>query len=235
MELYLQMKSESLLKITNLENNSNSGKLYTMITKKDYLISALIGFTTAVLLLIIFSFLNVFLPFNKTLLLLALPILWVLGMWMAGFLAKKIPFLAQFSKYAVAGFLSAAIDFAILNFMSYTTGITAGVIVGWINIPGFLVAVLNGYTWNRLWVFKEASATSNESFLHDFPKFFLVTSIGLVINSAFIILFTTYIPLFVPISNFLDDQQWLNLSKLLANAIVVVWNFAGYKFIVFKK
>ena len=132
--------------------------------------------------------------------------------------------------------MSAAIDFAVLNYVSYLTGITAGIVIGWVNVPGFLFAVINGYFWNKLWVFKLTTSdvdsnlsTSDVNIFADFPKFFAVTIGGLIINSVLIIVLTSYISL--PIK----PTLWLNIAKFLANAAVLLWNFTGFKFIVFKK
>ena len=111
-----------------------------MITKKDYLIGAGAGFLTGALFLVILWFLAVSFPYQAIFALVFIPALWAFGVWLGGFLARRIPFFAQFGKYSAAGFLSAAIDFAVLNYVSYLTGITAGIVIGWVNVPGFLFA-----------------------------------------------------------------------------------------------
>ena len=160
-----------------------------------------------------------------------IPILWAAGVWFGDFLGARVkPFFSQFGRYAAAGFLSTAIDFSVLNFTSYLSGITAGVIVGWVNAPGFLFAVVNGYLWNKLWVFKDYD---KEGLFHDFPKFFVVGIGGLIINSVLIIALTTYAP--VSIIAAVGPSKWLNVAKFIANIAVLIWNFLGFKFIVFKK
>src|SRR3989344_9652284 len=171
-----------------------------MITKKDYLIGAGAGFLTGILFLVILRFLAVSFPYQAIFALVLIPAFWAFGVWLGGFLSRWIPFFAQFGKYSAAGFLSAAIDFAVLNYVSYLTGITAGLVIGWANVPGFLLAVINGYLWNKLWVFKLTTSdvdsnlsTSDVNIFADFPKFFAVTIGGLIINSSLIIVLTTYI------------------------------------------
>src|SRR3989344_1045412 len=97
-----------------------------MVQKKDYLIGALAGLLTGVLVLKIFYFLEIYFKFQELFFFVLIPLLWALGVWFGGFLGKRIPFFSQFGKFVVVGFLGAAIDFSILNSVSYATGITAG-------------------------------------------------------------------------------------------------------------
>ena len=202
-----------------------------MIIKKDYWIGAVAGFLTGALGLVILRILNITFPYQNFVALILLPILWAMGVWLGDFLGARVkPFFSQFGRYAAAGFLSTAIDFSILNFTSYLTGITAGVIVGWVNAPGFLIAVVNGYLWNKLWVFKDYDG---KNLFRDFPKFFAVGIGGLIINSVLIIALTTYAPASIILA--VGGSKWLNVAKFIANIAVLIWNFLGFKFIVFKK
>src|SRR3989344_5412961 len=202
-----------------------------MIIKKDYLIGAGAGFLTGALGLVILRILNITFPYQNLAALVLLPILWAAGVWLGDFLGARVkPFFSQFGRYAAAGFLSTAIDFSVLNFTSYLTGITAGVVVGWVNAPGFLIAVVNGYLWNKLWVFKDYDG---KNLFSDFPKFFAVGIGGLIINSVLIIALTTYAPASIILA--VGGSKWLNVAKFIANTAVLVWNFLGFKFIVFKK
>jgi putative flippase GtrA len=66
-----------------------------------------------------------------------------------------------------------------------------------------------------------------------FPKtiltFILVSVIGASINSGLVGLVTKYYPL----TDNLDLNK--NLAKVFANAISLIWNFVGYRILVFKK
>ena len=107
-------------------------------------------------------------------------------------------------------------------------GITAGLVVGGVNLPGFIVAVFNSYFWNKFWVFRDRGP---EPLFADFPKFFAVTAIGVIINSGIVISLTTYVP-----SAFkLEPNQALNAAKVIATIITHFWNFAEYKFLVFRQ
>lgn len=197
--------------------------------KKDILVGGVAGFLTGIFVLIILSQLSYNFA-NKNLIVLAgIPILFGGGVGLGYLLSNLFPFFKQFGKFAVVGFLSAAIDFAILNLASTATGITAGETAGLINIPGFAVAVFNGYIWNKLWVFRVGP--ERERLFHDFPKFLTVTILGLIINSGVIVVLTTY---FQKPTSF-DPKEWLNIAKIIASAIALIWNFIGYRFLVFAR
>jgi len=195
--------------------------------KKDILIGALVGFLTGTLLLVILAYLDYDFENKNIVTPLGVALLFAAGVWLGYFLSRFLPIFRQFGKFAAVGFLSASIDFAILNIVSGLTGVTAGSTVGLINIPGFLVAVINGYLWNKLWVFP---SDDREKLFHDFPKFLAVTIIGLAINSGIIVALTTYLA--TPAG--LSATGWLNVAKVLASAVALIWNFVGYRFIVFR-
>lgn len=197
-----------------------------MIFTTDYFIGALIGFLAGTFA--IPTFLN--LGAGHVAIFLALPWalapLFAIGVWFGGLLSRWLPFMAQFGKFAAVGFLNTTIDFGILNMLSAITGLTAGLVIGEVNVPGFLAAVVNGYFWNKYWVFRARTGST----LHDFPKFLVVSVIGLLINSGMVILVTTYREPFFGA----DARIWLNVAKAAATATALVWNFMGYKFLVFR-
>ena len=109
-----------------------------------------------------------------------------------------------------------------------TTGVTAGFILGGVNVPGFIVAVVSSYFWNKFWTFK---AGGNGGVMQDFLKFLAVVTVGLILNSGLIILITTVISPFFGVS----ATTHLNIAKIIATILVLFWNFLGLKFLVFKK
>lgn len=201
----------------------------TTYMKKDILVAAVVGFFLGLLLLSIVYNLKIYFPYQSLLLVVGVPIIWAVGIGASQFLARYIPFFNQLGKFVAVGVLNTALDFSVLNFVSRLTGITAGVVVGWVNVPGFVVAVVNGYLWQRLWVFPRQDAERNMFF--DFPKFLAVTSVGLLINSWIIVLVTTYLPT----PEAIREELWLNVAKIIATAFTLVWNFIGYKFVVFRR
>ena len=193
--------------------------------KIDYAISGLIGFFAGIFAIPVL----INLGHRDPVILLALPwvfaIASVIGAAVAGFLGRKFAFFIQFAKFAVVGVLNTAIDFGVLNIISLITGVTSGLVVGGVNLPGVALALANAYLWNKFWVFGHRD---NKGALNDLPKFLLVSGIGIVINSGIVILATSY-----PVVS-INAKTWLNLAKLCATAFSLVWNFLGYKFIVFR-
>lgn len=65
----------------------------------------------------------------------------------------------------------------------------------------------------------------------EFTKFMVVSVIGTFINSSVVGLVTGFIP---PLFG-TNPELWANLAKVAATAVALVWNFTGYKLLVFKK
>jgi len=129
----------------------------------------------------------------------------------------------------VIGFMNTAIDFAVLNLLMWATGIYSGRWIFLLNIGSVMVAVFNSYFWNKYWTFKARDAKETKK---EFLQFVLVTLVGMLINSSIVFGITTIVPL-----NFLGigKEVWANLAKVAATGFSLIWNFIGYKFIVFKK
>lgn len=153
-----------------------------------------------------------------------LPVLAAFGLWVASIVGKKIAILFQFAKFALVGFLNTSIDFGILNLLILFTGFTKGTGIGLINAPSFLAAILNSYFWNKKWVFRD-------SHKGNFFVFVAITLIGLLINTSIVVAITTFIPPIIVDSPII----WANIAKALATALSMVWNFTGYRLVVFKK
>ena len=200
-----------------------------MITRNDHYIAALIGFFIGVFLIPTFYNLGLTSRWVLTLLPLAVALAAFLGMRIGARLSGRFTFIAQFTRFLAVGFMNTSLDFGILNLLSRATGVTSGAIVGGVNIPGFAAAIVNSYFWNKLWVFKDRD--ENSHILKDFPLFFFITFIGLLLNSGVIVLITTYVS---PVFGF-SSNAWLNLAKVAATVVSLFWNFTGYKFFVFKR
>lgn len=163
-------------------------------------------------------------PFLPVLLFLGLPVLVAIGMFVAYFLGRRLAILWQLAKFALVGVLNTAIDFGVLNFLINVSGITSGIGIIFINITSFSLAIINSFFWNKQWVFGEGKQGN-------FVTFAIVTFIGLSLNTGIVYLLTTFVdPIIVT-----SDALWANLAKVLATGISMVWNFMGYKMLVFSR
>ncbi len=127
--------------------------------------------------------------------------------------------------------MNTAIDFTVLNLLMWWTGIYKG---GWIillNAVSFSIAVINSYLWNKYWTFRAREADEPGEVAKEFSQFIAVTLIGLGINTGVVYGITTLI---APVFG-LSPEIWANLAKATATGFSLIWNFIGYKFIVFKK
>ncbi|MBK7938403.1 MAG: GtrA family protein [Lewinellaceae bacterium] len=117
----------------------------------------------------------------------------------------------KFLKFGIVGASGVGVDFGItwlckekLRFNKYVA-----------NSTGFLCAVLSNYILNRVWTFH----SQDPSIATQFSKFLLASLIGLAINNSIIYL--------------LNERYKVNFytSKLVATAVVTLWNFwANYTF-----
>ncbi len=226
---------ESLIDLFKIKINSMSGSyepthksMPTKALMRDYDYAALAGFLTGLCAIPTLYNLGV----HRGLYLGAAPIiiaiLWVTGIWLGYQLSKIVGIMFQLSKFVAVGFLNTAIDFGILNLASIITGVTSGLLIGGFNVPGFIVAAINSYVWNKAWVFRSAGH-NRQAFFKNFPRFAIVTILGLLINTGIVVAFTSVLH---PLGN-ISPKTWLNISKVLATCISLLWNFLGYKFLVF--
>jgi putative flippase GtrA len=135
------------------------------------------------------------------------------------------PGLIQFGKFLAVGTLNTAIDFGTLNLLSWLTGIYGGLRLAPINAAGVLLALTNSYLLNKHWTF-QASASPGRRV----SRFVVVSLIGISLNTALVVVLTH----FVTRPTDLTPQLWENLAKALATGGTLVWDFCGYKFLVFR-
>jgi putative flippase GtrA len=145
-----------------------------------------------------------------------------------GELVKKYPFIRQFVPFIIIGLINTVIDFSILNIESYLTGITEGSYMFLLNAVSFSVATTNSYFMNKKWSFQDVSSKGTGK---KFSQFLLISVIGMLINSSIVYTITTFVS---PVLG-LSSSLWMNLAKAGATGISLIWNFLGYKFLVFKK
>ncbi len=141
---------------------------------------------------------------------------------------KKYGYLiGQFLRFVVVGIINTAINFAVLNLLSFIFHINKGEKVIWITMAAFVVATTNSYFMNKHWAFHDKNSAEGGRK----PTLFLVVSIiGLLINSGIVYVITNHVnPMFG-----ISAQLWLNVAAVVATGVSLIWNFIGYKLFVFK-
>lgn len=142
----------------------------------------------------------------------------------------------QFLQFAVIGFMNTFLDLLILTSLSFLTGITKGGGAAGLKAVSFGIVSFVSFLANKKWTFKEKTKEIGRE-ATKYSQFMVITLGGLGVNTGVVFVITNYFaPLYVPIINFqLTERMWLVFASLVATAFSLVWNFIGYKFIVFKK
>ena len=137
-------------------------------------------------------------------------------------------FFFQLAKFGAVGAANFSVDIGVLSLLIFLTNIASGPFFTLFKTISFFSAVINSYFWNKFWSFED---TSKHDIKKEFVQFLTVSIIGAIVNVG-----TTHILVNVigNISTF-DDKMWATLSAAIAAVTVLLWNFLGYKFIVFKR
>jgi len=163
---------------------------------------------------------------NAALVVIGFTLFYNLALWIANLISRKFPPLWQFSKYVAVGFMSAAVNFGILNFFSLVTGVFSGFSIIVFNILAFFITITNAFFWHKFWSFEKKSAPH----LAEYSQFVGVTVLSGLIDSGVVYVLTTVIGA----PEFFSPALWENISKVIAAVPVVIWNFLFYKFWIFK-
>ncbi len=122
---------------------------------------------------------------------------------MEGFFSTS--FLLKFIKFGIVGFSGVVVDFSITFICKEYLKIQKYIA----NAIGFTIAATTNYILNRIWTFE----STNPNSLLEFSRFFVISLIGLGINSAIVWA--------------MSGKMRINfyLSKLVATIVVTAWNF----------
>ncbi|GAB4469834.1 MAG: hypothetical protein OHK0029_42570 [Armatimonadaceae bacterium] len=153
------------------------------------------------------------------------------------------PGIRQFVKFCIVGASSFVIDIGLLNlfFFKFQWPLLIA------KACSFLIAVANGFYWNRRWTFRAIEGNAG----NQYGKFVLTNSIGLCLNltimTAAIVLATQlgFVHTERNISEIIGlllsgesrkafNPLTVNLATIVATGFVTIWNFLAAKFFTFR-
>ncbi len=140
----------------------------------------------------------------------------------------------QFLKFGVVGAINTLVDLGVFNVLIFLFGLVHGPLFITFKAISFAGAVTNSYFLNKHLVFKAPQMlnfTGNTK-KREFSLFFVVSVLGLLLN-----VLVSY-AVFATGKTLAPDASYYlfaNVGALLGSGVVMLWNFLGYKFFVFKK
>jgi len=196
--------------------------------KTDIILAIITGEGLAWLFSWLLQGFNMQLPLLKMVLPVLLPVLAVIGLWISYAIGKKYLFVFQLGKFLLIGVFFALIDLGILDILMKLFKITEGFSYSVFVAISFIIVTFIKYIADKYWAFEKKE---NEKMGKEIIQFFIITLISGVIQTGIAsFLVNTLGPQFGA-SSFI----WANVGKIVGITIASVWNFLGYKFIVFKK
>jgi putative flippase GtrA len=116
----------------------------------------------------------------------------------------------------------------VLNVLLEAFGITEGTVYTILVGVSFVVATCLKYVADKYWAFEKKEGEGAGS---EFGKFFIITLVSGFIQTGVASLVVNQIGPQLGASS----MVWANVGKIAGIAMASIWNFLGYKFIVFKK
>ncbi len=150
-------------------------------------------------------------------------------------LLKKYPIIGQFVRFGLVGGLNTGVDLVILNILMFSTGLSEGTPYTIFKSISFICAATFGYFMHKQWSFKD---NSKEKGAEKFSQFFIVSTMGATINVTIAVLVVSQLKPLIGdeiMSLTISSELWGTIGALFGTAVGLIWNFFGYKFVVFKK
>jgi putative flippase GtrA len=119
----------------------------------------------------------------------------------------------DFLRFAAVGVVATAVHYAVLIGLTELAGVHP--VIG--TACGALTGGVVSYTLNRLYTF-----TARPAYMRGLAKFIIVISIGAALNAG-IVAFFMWVGL------------WYLVAQFIATAIVLIWNFAVSRVVVFRE
>ena len=203
--------------------------------KFDYISSVIIGFIISFFLIATVNIIIRDTSYNKishgiiwSFILITSPIFITIWVYASHHMGKRRKVFFQFGKFIPIGISNTAIDFGTLNFLIMISSIDRGIMFSVFKSISFICAVSNSYIWNKFWTFESRETNKMRK---QFVKFISVSLAGLIVNvgvASFIV------NVLEPVGN-ISPLLWANFAAFVSIIFVMIWNFFGYKYFVFKK
>lgn len=147
---------------------------------------------------------------------------------------EKYPVIKQFFRFAIIGVINTGVDLLVLNLLMIIFDQRDGIYFTMFKTVSFAIAVISSYFLNKYWAFEDKNKKEETK---KFSQFIAVSIVGALINVGIASLVVSLRPdaFITAISVDTFNTYWANFAALCGTAIGLIWNFLGYKFIVFKK
>ena len=149
-----------------------------------------------------------------------LPVLSVGGLLLCDTIGRKYLFIDQAGKFALAGAFADVIDIKVFQLLILLVPFSL-----FFKGVSFIIAMAIKYWTNKHWAFEQHE---RDNMGRELVQFFLVTLVGLALDVASFYYFSR-------IKTGISTHFWVELSIIFAALVAALWNFLGYKFLVFKK
>lgn len=138
----------------------------------------------------------------------------------------------QFIKFAVVGAIGAVVDFGTYNILTRLIGwrdvyFLFGYEIIAANLVSVFLAIISNFILNKYWTFRD----TNEQVVQQGSQYFLLNAVTFVFNQILTSFFTFRVPLVAALFGSQSD----NAAKALAIGLILFVNFAGSKFLIFRR
>lgn len=156
------------------------------------------------------------------------PLISLFLLWISYLIGRRLLFVFQGAKHLLVGASATVVDLKIFELLVWVLGIFSFTNPIASKVISFLASTLLKYLGNKYWTFQKPE---KEYIYKEIIQFFYITFVGLLIDVAsFYYLIRIMGPQFA-----IPDSIWVKLSIIFAALAAALWNFLGYKFLVFKK
>lgn len=158
-----------------------------------------------------------------------------LALWLASLLVRFFRGIYQFAQFAAVGTLNSFIDVGVFNLETFLLG-TASIstpMFALFKAISFLFGTTNSFFWNKYWTFSDARSSHPEGAIketREAASFYLIAFIGWGVNVGVATLVKVAEP------SGISAKIWIDVvAPLCGIAASFLWDFFGYKYLVFRK